>query len=53
MNRLIIPLLLCSGCVQKAPDYTPIGDGLKTIGLCLVCCAVVQVLGGLSKQDKP
>lgn len=53
MNRLFFPILLISGCIESQPDYTPIGDGLKTIGICLVCFAVVQVLGALSKQDKP
>ncbi len=53
MNRLLIPILLLSSCAEAQPDYTPIGDGLKTIGICLVCFAVVQVLGALSKHDKP
>ncbi len=52
LTRLLIPTLLLSGCAEAQPDYTPIGDGLKTIGICLVCFAVVQVLGALSKQDK-
>ena len=52
MNRFLMPFLLLSGCAEAPPDYTPIGDGLKTIGICLVCFAVVQVLGILSKQDK-
>lgn len=53
MNRLFIPLLFCAGCIETTPDYTPIGDGMKTIAVCMVCYAVVQVLGSLSKQDKP
>jgi len=53
LTRILIPSLFLSGCAESQPDYTPIGDGLKTIGICLVCFAVVQVLGALSKQDKP
>ena len=53
LTRFLILSLLLSSCGESQPDYTPIGDGLKTIGICLVCFAVVQVLGALSKQDKP
>lgn len=52
MNRIVIPALLLSSCTESQPDYTPIGDGLKTIGICLVCFAVVQVLGALSKPGR-
>ena len=53
LTCLLIPSLLLSSCAESQPDYTHIGDGLKTIGICLVCFAVVQMLGALSKQDKP
>jgi hypothetical protein len=45
-------VLLC-GCYSSQPDYTPIGDGLKAIGICLVCLGVVLVLGDLVKGGKP
>lgn len=42
-----------TGCLESQPDYTPIGDGMKSIGICIVCFAVVQVLGSLVKDKKP
>ena len=50
---LIMLTLVLSGCLESQPDYTPIGDGLKAIAVCLVCFAVVQVLGSLVKENKP
>ena len=47
---LALPVLLsqCGGpSYPPPPDYSPFGDGLKAIGICVVCVAVVQVLGGL------
>ena len=46
---LALPLLLsqCVGGSPPPPDFTPFGDGLTAIGICLVCYAVVQVLGNL------
>lgn len=49
----IIACLSLTSCLDSAPDYTPVGDGLKTIGFCLVCYAVVHVLGALVRNDKP
>ena len=47
---LTLPVLL-SQCESPSypppPDYTPLGDGLTAIGICIVCYAVVQVLGDL------
>ena len=44
-----VPFLLsqCLGGSPPPPDFTPFGDGLTAIGICLVCYAVVQVLGDL------
>ena len=44
-----VPVLLsqCVGGSPPPPDFTPFGDGLTAIGICLVCYAVVQVLGDL------
>ena len=50
---LIVLSLILSGCMESQPDYTPIGDGLKAIGICIVCFAVVQVLGALVDKNKP
>lgn len=52
---LALPVLLthCGGDYPPPPDYTPFGEGLKAIGICLVAFAVVQVLGSLAKGDKP
>ncbi len=52
-TSLLLVSLSLTGCLDSTPDYTPIGDGLKALGICLVCCAVVSVLGTLVKQDKP
>jgi hypothetical protein len=50
---LIMLSLILPGCMESQPDYTPIGDGLKAIAVCLVCFAVVQVLGALVRDNKP
>lgn len=52
---ITLPAVLtqCGGDYPPPPDYTPFGDGLKAIGICLVAFAVVQVLGSLAKGDKP
>ena len=50
---LIVFTMVLSGCLESQPDYTPIGDGLTAIGICIVCFAVVQVLGALVKDNKP
>ena len=50
----IIPALLLSGCGDSGPDYTPFGDGMKAIGICLVVCAVVRALAELVQSgNKP
>lgn len=46
-----IAVTLLSGCAS-GPDYTPIGDGLKAIGICLVVCAVVAALADLIKGEQ-
>ena len=43
----IVLILLLSGCGDSGPDYTPFGDGMKAIGICLVVCAVVRALAEL------
>jgi hypothetical protein len=57
INRTIA-LLVCSavtlllaGCVESQPDYGPIGDGLKAIGVCLVVVAVVKALASLLRIE--
>ena len=50
----IIPALFLSGCGDSGPDYGPVGDGMKSIAICLVVCAVVKALAELvlSQNDK-
>jgi len=44
--------LLLAGCAARSgPDYGPIGDGLKMIGVCAVLCALVGALAGLIDGD--
>ena len=51
---ILIPLtLILPSCMESQPDYTPIGDGLKAIAVCLVCYSVVQTLGNLVRENKP
>lgn len=40
-----------SGCGPSGPDFTPIGDGLKAVGICIVCGCVVHALGALVRGD--
>ena len=46
-----MPLL--AGCheSQPQPDYTPIGDGMRAIGISLVVFGVVQALASLVMAD--
>lgn len=60
MKPISIPLcvallgLALTGCVKSGPDYTPVGDGLKAIGISLVVCAVVAALADLIRAgEKP
>jgi hypothetical protein len=55
----LIALALC-GCGESQPDYSPIGDGMTAIGICLVVAAVVKALADLviagekeSKEQPP
>ena len=42
------------GCVESGPDYRPIGDGLKAIGIALVVFGVVGALADLIRfGEKP
>ncbi len=43
----IVPVLILSGCGDSGPDYGPVGDGMKSIAICLVVCAVVKALAEL------
>ena len=52
---IALPVLLThcgAGGSPPPPDFTPFGDGLKAIGICFVCFAVVQVLGSLLGGNK-
>ena len=47
--------LLLAGCHETPPqpDYTPVGDGMRAIGICLVVYGVVQALASLvTAEDK-
>ncbi len=46
---LLVLLAGCSGSAHRGPDMTPVGMGLKFIGIGLVVMALVFVLG--SKSD--
>ena len=53
---LPVVLTQCGGGGSGSPppaDFTPVGDGLTAIAICLVCFAVVQVLGDLVGGGKP
>jgi hypothetical protein len=54
ISRIIVVLpvtVLLGGCYQSQPDYTPFGDGMKAIGICLVVFGVVQALASLVMAD--
>ena len=53
-TRMLVVLpatLLLAGCPGSQPDYTPFGDGMKAIGICLVVYGVVQALAILVMAD--
>ena len=57
-TRIIVVLpatMLLAGCPGSQPDYTPFGDGMKAIGICLVVYGVVQALASLvmAEDKKP
>ncbi|MEP6671427.1 MAG: hypothetical protein ABJF10_19855 [Chthoniobacter sp.] len=43
--------MLLQGCSVAQPDFTPIGDGLKAIGISLVVFGVMKVLVDLVRAD--
>lgn len=46
--------MVLTGCGESGPDYTPIGDGLKAIGISLVVFGVVGALADLIRSgEKP
>ena len=48
-------LLPLGGCHGSQPDYSPVGDGMKAIGISLVVYGVVQALACLvlAENTKP
>ena len=42
---LALTLVSCKGQVPVMPDFTPVGDGLKTLGYAVLGAAVVLTLG--------
>ena len=57
-TRIIVVLpatLLLGGCPGSQPDYTPFGDGMRAIGICLVVYGVVRSLTELvmAEDKKP
>ena len=51
LSALAVIVLILSACGQSQPDYTPFGDGMKAIGICLVVCAVVNALASLVRGE--
>ncbi len=43
--------VLLQGCSVSQPDVTPIGDGLKAIGISLVVYGVIKALVRLVRAD--
>ena len=58
MHKPLIPTtamlasLALGGCVNSGPDFAPIGDGLKAIGVALVAFAVVGALTTLIRSGE-
>ena len=54
LTTAVAASLALGSCVHTGPDYTPIGDGLKAIGVALVAYGVVGALADLIRAgDKP
>ena len=54
MKSIPIPVyaaVLLQGCSVAQPDVTPIGDGLKAIGISLVVYGVIKALVRLVRAD--
>jgi hypothetical protein len=48
-GSLVLPVLLthCGGPSHVSPDFTPIGDSIKFIGICVVVAVLVTTLASL------
>ncbi len=48
-GSLVLPILLthCGGPTYVPPDYTPIGDSIKFIGICVVMAVLVATFANL------
>lgn len=42
-----LTLLLLAGCHSDGPDFGPIRDGLRSVGICLVAAASVIALAAV------
>jgi len=55
MKSIFVPVwaaLLLGGCAPTQPDLTPIGEGLKAIGIALVVFGVVGALANLIRSGE-
>lgn len=55
MTRLKLLMLLAAalaGCHDNQPDFTPIRDGLRAVGICLVAAATVTALAAVINGGK-
>ena len=48
-GSLVLPIVLthCGGPTYVPPDYTPIGDSIKFIGICVVVAVLVTTFASL------
>lgn len=44
-------ILALSSCAQSGPDYRPLGDGLKALGISLVVYGVIKALARFVRAD--
>jgi hypothetical protein len=49
VGSFVLPILLthCGGPTYVPPDYTPIGDSIKFIGICVVVAVLVTTFASL------
>ena len=52
LATVMLASLALGGCIHTGPDFTPIGDGLKAIGVALVAFGVVGALTDLIRSGE-
>ena len=45
-------VVLLTSCQEAQPDFGPIGDGMRALGICIVVASVVLALASLIRSEQ-